>query len=210
MSKKRAIVYVDGFNLYYGAIKGGPDKWLDLDRYFRLIRQADDVVRIHYFTAMVSGPTRANQVMYLRALGTTPAVNIILGKFKPKEVDCRVTACCHSTSRRTFTVPSEKRTDVHIALQMLEDAYEDRADLFIVISGDSDLVPAVHRVRAIFPTKVVTVYVPARDPNRSAAVELRSAANTSRDLPLNMLKLCQFPPTMQDGSGGRIDKPAKW
>jgi hypothetical protein len=26
----RTIVYIDGFNLYYGAVKGTPYKWLDL------------------------------------------------------------------------------------------------------------------------------------------------------------------------------------
>lgn len=25
-------VYIDGFNLYYGAVKDTPDKWLDLHR----------------------------------------------------------------------------------------------------------------------------------------------------------------------------------
>jgi hypothetical protein len=26
----RTIVYVDGFNLYYGALKGTPYRWLDI------------------------------------------------------------------------------------------------------------------------------------------------------------------------------------
>lgn len=206
--KTRTIVYVDGFNLYYGAIKGGTDKWLNLDAYFSAIRRADRLERVYYFTALVEGPKAINQRAYLRALSTTPRVSVVLGKFKLKDVDCRVIGCCHDGKRR-FSVPAEKRTDVHIALQMLEDAYEDRADLFVVVSGDSDLVPAVHRVRNRFPDKRVTVYVPARDPDRSAAVELRSAANKHRDLPLVMLGRSQFPPTLQDGSG-EITKPRDW
>ena len=39
--RTRAIVYIDGFNLYYGALKGTAYKWLDLDRYFRMLRPAD-------------------------------------------------------------------------------------------------------------------------------------------------------------------------
>ena len=27
----RTIVYIDGFNLYYRALKGTPDKWLDIE-----------------------------------------------------------------------------------------------------------------------------------------------------------------------------------
>jgi hypothetical protein len=205
----RTIVYVDGFNLYYGALKGGSDKWLDLASYFRRLRAQDDVRRVNFFTALVTGPSLPNQQQYLRALSTSPLVRVVLGKFKSKDVDCRVSACAHS-GRRVFSVPAEKRTDVQIALQLLEDAYEDHADTFVVVSGDSDLVPAVHRLRARFPRKRVVVYVPARDPDRSAAVELRSAATAARDLPLALLKRCQFPARMPDGSGATVEKPAGW
>jgi hypothetical protein len=40
----RTIIYVDGFNLYYGAVKNTPHKWLNLQRYFEMIRQNDDVL----------------------------------------------------------------------------------------------------------------------------------------------------------------------
>ena len=78
----RTIIYVDGFNLYYGAIRGGNYKWLNLQRFFELLRPHDAIHQIHYFTALVDGPTRPNQETYLRALGTLPKVNIVLGKFK--------------------------------------------------------------------------------------------------------------------------------
>ena len=54
----RTIIYVDGFNLYYGAVKNTPHKWLNLQRYFEMIRQNDDVLAIKYFTALITGPTR--------------------------------------------------------------------------------------------------------------------------------------------------------
>ncbi len=72
--------------MYYGAIKGGPNKWLNLERYFTLLRQGDDVQRLHYFTAMVDGPHLAYQEVYLRALATLPRVNIVLGYYKLKSV----------------------------------------------------------------------------------------------------------------------------
>ena len=140
----RCTVYIDGFNLYYGAVKGGPHKWLDLERYFTLLRPHDDVQRIHYFTAMVNGPSRGNQEIYLRALATLPRVDIVLGKFKWKDVQCGVKSC-RFPGTREFKVPEEKRTDVNIGLQMLDDAYSDRCDRFVLVSGDSELVPAVMR-----------------------------------------------------------------
>jgi len=69
----RTIVYIDGFNLYYGAVRGSAFKWLNLQRLFQLLRPDDNILKIHYFTALVDGPTRPNQKVYLRALGTLPA-----------------------------------------------------------------------------------------------------------------------------------------
>ena len=208
--KRRSIIYVDGFNFFYGVIKNSPHKWLDIADCFRRIRQDDDIQRINYFTTIVDDPDgRARQQTYLRALNSTPLVSIILGKFKNKEVACRVAACSHP-GRRAFTVPAEKRTDVQIALQMLEDAYEDGCSLFVLVSGDSDLVPAVRRVLDKFPDKRVLVYVPARDPDRGAATELRNAATESRTFPLNLLRVSQFPARVPDGAGGFVTKPKDW
>jgi len=33
----RTIVYIDGFNLYYGAVRGSAFKWLNLQRFFQLL-----------------------------------------------------------------------------------------------------------------------------------------------------------------------------
>ncbi len=90
-------------------------------------------------------------------------------------------------------MPEEKRTDVNIAVYMLDDAYQGRCDRIVLVSGDSDLVPAIRMVRARFPSIKTTVYVPAQAPQRAHAVELRTAAHASRELPLNLLSKAQFP-----------------
>jgi hypothetical protein len=57
-------VYVDGFNLYYGALKRTPYKWLDLGKLAEILLPTDTVQEIHYFTARVSSrpynPTSAH------------------------------------------------------------------------------------------------------------------------------------------------------
>lgn len=53
-STPRTAVYVDGFNLFYGALKGTPYKWLDLAALCGMLLPADHVVAIHYYTARVS------------------------------------------------------------------------------------------------------------------------------------------------------------
>ena len=40
----RTIVYVDGFNLYYGAVRGTPYKWLDLRALFTRILRPDNKI----------------------------------------------------------------------------------------------------------------------------------------------------------------------
>jgi 6-hydroxy-3-succinoylpyridine 3-monooxygenase len=205
----RTIVYIDGFNLYYGAIRSGPNKWLNLEAFFKRLRADDQIQCIYYFTALVDGDGRDRQNTYLRALATLPIVTIVLGRYKLKQVTCSVTGCSYTGLRR-FKVPEEKRTDVNIAVQMLDDAYQDRCDRFILVSGDSDLVPAVARVKTNFPKKQIVVYVPARDPIRGAAVELRGSADKHRNLPLDLLPRSQFPASVPDGSGGFITKPPTW
>jgi hypothetical protein len=205
----RTIVYIDGFNLYYGAVRGSAFKWLNLQRFFQLLRPHDNIVKVHYFTALVDGPTKPNQEVYFRALGTLPLVNIVLGKFKKKQVRCSNSACTFAGDR-FFAVPEEKRTDVNIAVFLLDDAYQNQCDHSIVVSGDSDLVPAISLLKVRFPQKRVTVYVPSRNPMRGAAVELRSVADKHRTLPLNLLPFSQFSNPLPDGAGGLLHKPASW
>jgi hypothetical protein len=81
-----AYVYIDGFNLYYGALRSSPYRWLDLSALCARMLPGDTAVAIKYFTAMVSArshdpqkPTR--QQAYLRALRTRPNISIIFGHF---------------------------------------------------------------------------------------------------------------------------------
>lgn len=82
----RATVYVDGFNLYYGALRGTAEKWLDLEHLTGLLFPRYDIQRVKYFTAPVTArpldpqqPQR--QQTYLRALRTGANCEIIEGRF---------------------------------------------------------------------------------------------------------------------------------
>jgi uncharacterized LabA/DUF88 family protein len=210
-SKPRTIVYIDGFNLYYGAVRDVPAlKWLNIEKLCRQLRPNDDLQKIKYFTALIGGPTKPNQEIYLRALATLPTVEVILGRFKEKKYRCGVVACTHTAADRWYSKPEEKRTDVNIAVSMVDDAYQNACDNVVLISGDSDLVAGVATVRSRFSTKKITLYVPARNPLRAAAFELRAAVHRHRELPLIMLPHCQFPDTIPDGSGGTLTRPAAW
>ncbi len=84
-------VYVDGFNLYYGALKGTSFKWLNLvDLSYRVLPPGHAIDKLKYFTAKVSGASDpyepARQQIYLNALRTLPEVEICFGSFLAKTV----------------------------------------------------------------------------------------------------------------------------
>lgn len=93
---------------------------------------------------------------------------------------------------------------------MLDDAYQNNCERMIVVSGDSDLVPAVELVRKRFPRIQVFVYIPSRHPKRGAATELRNAANKNKTLPTALFKKMQFPQSLINQSGQTINKPSSW
>lgn len=87
----RTHVYIDGFNLYYGALKGRSHKWLNVVELAKqLVPAGFDIERVKYFTARVSGaadpdaPKRQQQ--YLAALKTLPEIEIHFGRFLAKTV----------------------------------------------------------------------------------------------------------------------------
>jgi uncharacterized LabA/DUF88 family protein len=214
----RAILYVDGFNLYYGTLAQSPYRWLDLDLLAQRLRPLDQIEKVRYFTAMVSGPTRTNQETYLRALATTPRVEVVLGSFKKKTVECINQNCPGPhRKRRFFQTQEEKRTDVNIALHMLDDAYRGICDRIVLISGDSDLVPAIEMVISRFPAIKVNVYIPVPVLNppqgareRSYKKELRNVSTTVRELPSQLLPHSLFPDplVMPDGTSAKM--PLAW
>jgi len=207
--KNRSIIYIDGFNLYYGAVKNTPWKWLDMERYFSLLLPHDDILAIKYFTAKILGSHKPNKDVYIEALSTLNKVQIIYGLFKYEKIKCLVKNCTHQGSK-LFNVLEEKRTDVNIAIHMIEDAITDKCDRLIVVSGDSDLVPAVKAVKLVNPNKKVIVYVPANNQVRGAANELRNSSDRHKTLPNNLLSTAQFPNQLTDLKGGIIQKPEAW
>jgi len=204
----RSIVFIDGFDLYYGALRGSNDRWLDLENYFSRLRQDDDIQSIRYFTAITRGESKTKQAAYLKALSTLSLVDVVLGKFKTKRLQCKVSKCEFLGPRR-FPEAEEKRTDVNIALSMLDAAYQDECDRFVLVSGDSDLVPAIELIKDRFPEKEVIVYIPARDSVRGAASELRGAADKDKTLPVKLFEHSQFSATVLV-NGKPVEKPEGW
>src|SRR5215207_3900627 len=111
--RPRTIVYIDGFNAYYGVFKAMPvAKWLNLQSFYERLRPDEDVVSVKYFTAIVDpddaqSAARDRQAVYLSAINALPKVRLIFGTYQKRKVLC---GKCFKES----DIAEEKKTDVNI------------------------------------------------------------------------------------------------
>lgn len=203
----RANIYVDGFNLYYGCLKGTRYRWLDLGKLARFLLPKHQVHRIRYFTAKVtawpSDPQKPQrQEAYLRALATLPNLTLHLGHYLTHTVRMPVANPPPQTMEVIKT--EEKGSDVNLATMLLVDAFRQDFEVAAVISGDSDLQLPIAIVKNELKLPVGVLASPRR---RSRV--LQTTATFYRPIRDGVLRASQFPPTMAD-QHGTITKPAGW
>lgn len=207
----RTYVYVDGYNLYYGCLKGTPYKWLNIHRLCQILLPPNDILAIKYFTAKVSGPPHEpdqpnRQQTYFRALRTVPEVSIHLGHFLTHTInmpDAADWAAGRYTPRRVVKT-EEKGSDVNIATHLLVDAFDDAFDVAVIISNDSDLKEPISVVRERFHKGVGIL-----NPHRKASRALQPLAHFMKKIRPAVLEKSQFPDDMQDAKG-LFHKPRRW
>ncbi|HEY0638505.1 MAG TPA: NYN domain-containing protein [Pseudonocardiaceae bacterium] len=201
----RVAVFIDGFNLYHGmkAAHGRKYLWLDLQGFgLRLLRPAQELSSVTYFTARVrndpDGETR--QSTYLDALAThCPLVTTVAGRFQEKIRRCGV--CGHQ-----HAAYEEKETDVNIAVTLMAAAASDSFDTALLVSADSDLVPAVTEVLRAWPDKrVVGVFPPRRRSDH-----LKRVASGWLVVPESVLRRSQLPEVVVTAAGLKFRRPEHW
>lgn len=193
---QRVAVFVDEFNLYHALLKFRDDrvKWLSLnDLSKRLVRpQSERIVAIYYFSALakwlVASSSRHRE--YIKALEATGVIPI-LGHFKEKDRGCR-------SCGATWKGHEEKETDVNIALHMLRGAYKDEFDKALLISRDSDLVPAVAMIRNDFADKEVIAVAP---PLMGHSNDLLRVCSSKRKITPQHILSSLLPAIVLDSSG---------
>lgn len=188
-SSLRTAVYIDGYNLYYGRLRGTPFKWLDVVQLFDSLLvhrdQNERLERVHFFTA----PALANfashgqssgeaQSAYHRALQTLHGdrIELIYGKHTFDKDGALLPVYVAGqpydrNSRVRVWKLEEKQTDVNLAIRMYRDVCKSRYDRVIVVSNDSDVEPALRAIRDDFPHIMIGVVATIRPPQ---------AGNTAR------------------------------
>ncbi len=204
----RVAFLIDGFNLYHSvkeALADGhrpPLKWLNIPSLCHTILRDSSVPRswtldaVHYFSALPhflesrKPGIVSRHKAFLRALENEGAI-VHLGQFK---------------NRGPGRGHEEKETDVAIAVQLLELFHTNAADAAFIMTGDTDIMPAIRASRRLFPTKKICFAFPYKRMNN---ILLPAADHVFRLKPLQYSKH-QFPNPVQHADGQLVACPTSW
>lgn len=230
----RVSFIVDGFNLYHSirdaekVVQARPQRWLDLKafchEYVRHFGRSAVLQEVYYFSALAKHleATKPDIVLrhqaYIDAIKST-GVHVSLANFKARDRQIAFRHCSFRVwpLRRPIRLPlpgcgvivqraEEKETDVAIASKMFELLHTKSADVIALVSGDTDLLPAIRTARNLFPTTRVAVVFPYRRHNE----ELKRSVAHSFKVRKEQYARFQLPDPILLPNGKEIRKPSKW
>ena len=202
---KKVWMYVDGPNFYYSIkepTQNNPLGWCDFRKLAEqhFLEQDTVLERINYFTAPVRDLGRNNgeekrQNDWLKAVRTIPGVRIFSGFYSGRDPNHR----------------REKQTDVNIAVRLILDAFQSQGyDSAILVSGDTDLIPAVKAVQKEVPgKKSIMVCVPMDEPSHYWTDLAMTEGTVVKKITTDMLlhsRLPEFIPSKPDN----VYCPERW
>jgi uncharacterized LabA/DUF88 family protein len=214
---KSVCFLVDGFNVYHSlreveALTGNRVRWLDLRKllsaHLQPVRNAVgervDVSKICYFSALAHHLTTTDRDVvnrhcaYISALEST-GVEVVLSKFKAKDVKC-------PTCGRTYKRHEEKETDVAIAAKLLDVLARNQCDIVVLVTGDTDQIPAIRTAKGLFPHRKIGVGFPFMRHTR----ELTEVADFTFTIGQKEMQRSQFPGEVTLADGTTVNKPSTW
>jgi hypothetical protein len=210
MPPLKTFIYVDGFNLYYRALKRTPYKWLNIkDLCVLALGKHYRVDKIKYYTARVSDKIDPDQPrrqqLYLRALRTLPEVQIYYGKFLVHPVRLPLQTPLPDGTRSVWVMRTEEKgSDVNLASHLVHDAHEGAFEAAAVVSCDTDLVEPLRIV-----SREIGLPVCLSPPQIEGSKSLKAVATEVRRIGEARLKQAQFPDVVTSADG-EIRKPGSW
>jgi hypothetical protein len=201
--RKRARLYVDGFNLHHAILDLNRHEllWLDLAALGRALLPPDERLA---GTVWVSAhrPQRRDRMQalmaYEGALGAR-GVRCLMGHFVVHGDHCH--ACGHQWMDAT-----EKQSDVNLALSIAADAAADRFDTAYIVTTDGDHAATTRFLHESYPRKrIVSVAPPGRGHNR----QLLEWVHARTEIEIGMLERCGLPERVLTRSG-YVERPMGW
>jgi uncharacterized LabA/DUF88 family protein len=211
----RVDFLVDGFNVYHSLktaqrhLDGASTRWLDLrgllSGFLHAMPFAASLGQIHYFSALATHLEANDRDMvarhrhYIDALEAT-GVTVHLGRFKEaSRSPC--SQCGHQDKRW-----EEKETDVAISVKLIELLHQGEAEAVCIVSGDTDLAPAMRTARRLFPAVPLVCMFPYLRKNK----ELGKLAAASIQLSRDAYTRHQLPDPAPGKRAKSVAKPTKW
>lgn len=141
---KRVAVFIDGNNFYFGLRKlYGKDKSLkqfNFLKFAEFLAKENKIYDIFYYNAQLDreqNPDKyESQKQFFDSLRKIPRFHLILCKLLKRNIT--------GTGKFYYII---KEDDIHMAVDMVEKAEENKFDSAIIVSGDGDFVPAVKAVK---------------------------------------------------------------
>lgn len=217
----RTIVYIDGLNLYYRALRFTAHKWINLQSLAAASLPATcNIIAINYYYAPVSGRTDPDaprrQNVYLRALKTLPIICTYKGNFLANKVWAGLIRPVEFRPRHWFALiyprpvvarvwkTEEKGSDVNLGAHIVRDAFQNKFDIAAILTNDTDLTEPVRIVAEECKLPVILL-TPV---NKPATSLLKYVADVRHIGPY--LGPSQFPDPVINAKGEQIRKPASW
>jgi uncharacterized LabA/DUF88 family protein len=216
--KIRVLALIDGFNLYHSLsnFERGVDaadrarfqkyKWLCFTSLIKrfVAPHNEELIGVEYFTAYPTwdDAKRLRHATFVSAQRLR-GVRVTMGEFKRK------TVLCYAQCKQEFSVNVEKQTDINIATTMIDRAAE--YDKLLLLTADSDQVPAIRLLKKLYPNKTVAMVFPV---GRSSKELKQACDRQSFSITEEHLAQCQLPnpiPIMRNGKQvSKLVKPGIW
>jgi uncharacterized LabA/DUF88 family protein len=138
---KRICIYIDGANFYGGLTslnKNFSDLNFDFENYLKHLYRKDELIQTYYYNAHIK--KKINDKIWAKQKKLFDRL--------PKIEKFKVSLC---TRKSRLNILGEeyhtiKGDDIYLALDMIEDCYNDKFDKAILISGDGDFTELLKRV----------------------------------------------------------------
>lgn len=200
---RRVNFYFDGFNFYYGLKSYGWRKyyWLDVVKFCsRFLKAEQELGRVYYFTATPKDNGKKDrQDLFFSANKLNPKFKLVFGKYITKKMKLG------DVRYKTY---EEKQTDVNIAIEMIRNVIQNKNDISILVSADSDLLPPINLIRELEPNHKIFTYFP---PNRySVDLNLNSDATIKLSRYEQRFKKSILPEEITLPNFYVIKRPANW
>jgi len=200
----RVISYIDGFNLYFGLKRKVWKRyyWLNVQKLSNnLLSKDQSLIATKYFTSRIASPPDKvkRQNTFLEALATLEHLKIFYGQYQMNSQECK-------RCGNIWPSPSEKMTDVNISVELLSDAFQDKYDTALLISGDSDLTGPIKKIHELFPKKRIVIAFPPE----TFSFELSKIADAHFTIGRKRLSDSVFDDEVKKIDGFILKRPNRW